>query len=151
VDMAFEETADAVCCAGAASTATINDFVYEARRLGIYSFLDMMQVDDPVKKLKSLESLPDAVILHRAIDAEKTSEPRWGYIPDIKEAFKGQKLLISVAGGIRPHTAHVALDSGADILVVGRYITQSKDVERAVREFLPYLQGDVDLFRVHVE
>lgn len=151
VDMAFEETADAVCCAGAASTATINDFIYEARRLGIYSFLDMMQVDDPVKKLKSLESLPDSVILHRAIDAEKTSEPRWGYIPEIKKAFKGQKLLISVAGGIRPHTAHIALDSGADILVVGRYITQSRDVERAVREFLPYLQGDVDLFRVHVE
>ena len=40
---------------------------------------------------------------------------------------------------------------GADILIVGRYITQSRDVERSVREFLPLLQGDIDLFRVHVE
>ena len=47
VDMAFDETADAVCCAGAASSATINDFIYETRRLGIYSFIDLMQVDDP--------------------------------------------------------------------------------------------------------
>jgi len=152
VDMAFDETADAVCCAGAASAATISDFVYETRRLGIYSFVDLMEVADPVAKLKSLERLPDGVILHRAIDVEQRGgEPRWGYIGEIKEAFKDRRLLIAVAGGIRPHTAQIALDVGADILIVGRYITQSRDVERAVREFLPYLQGDVDLFRVHVE
>ncbi|MBN2336366.1 bifunctional 5,6,7,8-tetrahydromethanopterin hydro-lyase/3-hexulose-6-phosphate synthase [Candidatus Bathyarchaeota archaeon] len=151
VDMAFEETADAVCCAGAASTATIDEFVYEARRLGIYSFLDMMQVEDPVAKLKGLKELPDGVILHRAIDAEKTSEPRWDYIPEIRKAFEGRKLLIAVAGGIRPNTAQVALEGGADILIVGRYITQSKDVRQSVENFLTYLQGDIDLFRVHVE
>lgn len=152
VDMAFDETADAVCCAGAASSATIDEFVYEARRLGIYSFLDLMQVEDPVAKLKSLERLPDCVILHRAIDVEQRGgEARWGYIAKIREAFKDRKLLISVAGGIRPTTAQFALDAGADILIVGRYITQSRDVEQSVREFLPLLQGDIDLFRVHVE
>jgi bifunctional enzyme Fae/Hps len=152
VDMAFDETADAVCCAGAASTATIEDFVYEARRLGIYSFVDMMQVDDPVKKLKSLDRLPHGVILHRAIDVEQRGgEPRWGYIGEIREAFKEKRILIAVAGGIRPNTARIALDTGADILIVGRYITQSRDVERSVEEFLPFLRGDVDLFRVHIE
>lgn len=151
VDMAFEETADAVCCAGAASSETIDEFVYEARRLGIYSFLDMMQVDDPVEKLRGLKELPDGVILHRAIDTESTSEPRWGYIPEIRKAFEDRKLLIAVAGGIRPNTAQLALESGADILIVGRYITQSRDVRKSVENFLPYLQGDIDLFRVHVE
>ena len=152
VDMAFDETADAVCCAGAASSATIDEFVYEARRLGVYSFLDLIQVEDPVAKLKSLERLPDCVILHRAIDVEQRGgEARWGYIAKIREAFKDRKLLISVAGGIRPNTAQFALEAGADILIVGRYITQSRDVERSVREFLPLLQGDIDLFRVHVE
>ncbi|UCH58131.1 MAG: bifunctional 5,6,7,8-tetrahydromethanopterin hydro-lyase/3-hexulose-6-phosphate synthase [Candidatus Bathyarchaeota archaeon] len=152
VDMAFDETADAVCCAGAASSATIDEFVYEARRLGIYSFVDLMEVGDPLTKLKSLKRLPDIVILHRAIDVEQRGgEVRWGYIADIKEAFKDKKLLIAVAGGIRPNTAQFALDAGADILIVGRYITQSRDVERSVREFLPLLRGDIDLFRVHVE
>ena len=152
VDMAFDMTADAVCCAGAASTATIDDFVYEARRMGIYSFVDMMQVEDPVVKLKNLDILPDGVILHRAIDVEQRGgEPRWGYIGEIRGAFKDRKILIAVAGGIRPHTARIALDAGADVLIVGRYITQSRDVERSVEEFLPYLQGDIDLFRVHVE
>ncbi len=152
VDIAFDETADAVCAAGAASAATLNDFIYEARRLGVYSFVDLMEVEDPVAKLKGLERLPDAVILHRAIDVERRGgEPRWGYIGEIREAFKDKKLLIAVAGGIIPATAQIALDAGADILIVGRYITQSRDVERAVREFLPYLKGDIDLFRVHVE
>jgi bifunctional enzyme Fae/Hps len=111
----------------------------------------MMQVEDPVGKLKGLKKLPDGIILHRAIDAEQVSEPRWGYIPEIREAFKDEKLLISVAGGIRPDTAEIALDHGADILIVGRYITQSKNVRKSVENFLPFLKGDIDLFRVHVE
>lgn len=152
VDMAFDETANAVCCAGAASSATIDDFVYEARRMGVYSFLDVMQVDDPVAKLKGLKRLPDGVIIHRPIDVEQRGvEHGWGVIPKIREAFADKRLLISVAGGIRPNTAQIALDAGADILIVGRYITQSRDVERSVRAFLPLLQGDIDLFRVHVE
>ena len=152
VDIAFDETADAVCAAGAASTATLNNFVYEAQRLGIYSFVDLMEVEDPVAKLKALEQLPDGVILHRAIDVEQRGgEPRWGYISEIRDAFKDRRLLVAVAGGISPSTAQIALDAGADILIVGRYVTQSRDVERAVREFLPYLKGDIDLFRVHIE
>ncbi|HDI53066.1 MAG TPA: bifunctional formaldehyde-activating protein/3-hexulose-6-phosphate synthase, partial [Candidatus Bathyarchaeota archaeon] len=110
------------------------------------------EVENPVEKLRSLEKLPDVVILHRAIDVERRGEgPRWSYIKEIREAFKDERLLIAVAGGITPQTAPRALEMGADILIVGRYITQSRDVERAVREFMPYLRGDIDLFRVHVE
>jgi len=46
------------------------------------------------------------------------------------------------------------LANGADIIIVGRYITQSKDVERATRDFLKCtseMAEDIDLFRVHVE
>ncbi|MGB9623210.1 MAG: bifunctional 5,6,7,8-tetrahydromethanopterin hydro-lyase/3-hexulose-6-phosphate synthase, partial [Candidatus Bathyarchaeia archaeon] len=152
VDIAFEETANAVCAAGVASIETLNEFIYEARRLGVYSYVDLMEVSDPLSKLKSLDRLPDVVILHRAIDVEqKGGSPRWNYIKEIKEEFKDRKLLVAVAGGILPSTAKIALDAGADILIVGRYITQSRDVEKAVEAFRPYLREDVDLFRVHVE
>jgi bifunctional enzyme Fae/Hps len=59
-----------------------------------------------------------------------------------------------VAGGIVPETAKEALQKGADIIIVGRYVTQSKDIERSVRDFLestPEMREDIDLFRVHVE
>jgi bifunctional enzyme Fae/Hps len=159
VDLAYEETADAAVVSGLASKASIDRFVYEANRLGIYAIIDLMEVPDPVEKLKNLKKLPDVIILHRAIDVETTGEkPRWHLIKEIDEAFKGHKMLFAVAGGIRPETSIDALKAGADILIVGRYITQSKDIERSTREFieilareLPKEPGDVDLFRYHVE
>ena len=153
VDLAFEETADAVVAAGLASVQTLDKFIYEASRVGIYSFMDLMNVDNPLDKLKKLKKLPDVVIIHRAIDTEKTAEPRWDLIKEIKEIGVKQ---VAVAGGIRPGTTIAALKSGADIIIVGRYITQSKDVERSTREFLKIFEekeywSDIDLFRVHEE
>ena len=72
----------------------------------------------------------------------------------IRQAFPNKKLLIAVAGGIVPETAKEALEQGADILIVGRYVTQSKDIERSVREFLELtraMREDIDLYRVHTE
>ncbi len=154
VDMAYEETADAVVVAGLATSETIDKFIKEAKRLGIYAVMDLMNVDDPVAKLKSLQKLPDVAILHRAIDAEKTGKTRWELIKEMRQTFPNQKFLIAVAGGITPDTAPEALANGANIIIVGRYITQSKDVERATREFLKStreMAEDIDLFRVHVE
>jgi len=71
VDLAFEETADAVVVSGLAAAETVDTFIYEAKRLGIYAVVDMMNVEDPIQKLRSLEEFPDIVILHRAIDVER--------------------------------------------------------------------------------
>ena len=154
VDMSFEETADAVVVAGLATTETIDKFISEAKRLGIYAIMDLMNVTDPIEKLKTLKRLPDVAILHRAIDAEATGKTRWEIIKEMRQTFQGKKFLVAVAGGITPETAPEALANGADIIIVGRYITQSKDVERATREFLKStkeMTHDIDLFRVHVE
>jgi len=151
VDLAFNEEADAVVCSGLASKDTVDKFIYEARRLGIYSVLDMMGVPDPVKTIKTLAEPPDVVILHRGIDEEKSGKSRIEVIKSIKGAFPDRKILVACAGGIDPTSAQQALQSGADILIVGRYITQSRDVEKACREFLPLLGEDIDVHRVHVE
>ncbi len=151
VDLAFDESADAVVVSGLASVETIDKFVYETNRLGIYSFLDMMNVTDPIAKLQSLKKLPNVVIMHRGIDTEATAAHQWENVKQVKTAFKGKRLLVSVAGGIRPDNIQAAIKAKADIIVVGRYITQSRDVERSTREFLTLMQGDIDLFRVHVE
>jgi len=154
VDLAFEETADAVVVAGVAAKETLDGFIYEAKKLGIYAVADMMNIDDPVKKLKTLKDMPDIVILHRGIDMETGRTLGLERIKELKQAFANKKFLVAVAGGIIPETAKEALAKGADILIVGRYITQSKDVKRAVREFLELtrtMREDIDLYRVHVE
>jgi bifunctional enzyme Fae/Hps len=154
VDIAYDETADAVVAAGLAPAETLDSFIHEAKRLGIYAAVDMLNVEDPLKKLKSIKEFPDIVILHRGIDQETGKTLGLDLIQEIRQAFKDKKFLIAVAGGIVPETAKEALQKGADIIIVGRYVTQSKDLERSVRDFLestPQMREDVDLFRVHVE
>jgi bifunctional enzyme Fae/Hps len=155
VDLAFDETADAVVASGLAAAEMLDGFIYEAKRLGIYAIIDMMEVADPVQKLRSLKQLPDIVILHRAIDVEKSGVcARMELIAELRKVFAQERFLIAVAGGITPETAREALTCGANIIIVGRYITQSKDVKHTVRDFLettPEMREDIDLTRVHVE
>ena len=169
VDFAFDATADAVVASGLAATSSIDKFLLEANRMAIYGFVDTMEVDDPVAKLSKLKQVPDVVILHRAIDVEQATgsessdaaqKARWAVIPKIKELYKENKLasgrdrvLVAVAGGIDPTTAKYAIEMGADILIVGRFVTSSKDVENSMRRLLNIIPGysDIDLKRIHTE
>ena len=85
--------------------------------------------------------------LHRAIDTDDTAHA-WGDIPALKKAAGG-KLLIATAGGIRVNIVKDALKAGADILVVGRAITASKDISHAAEAFIEQLdREEIDQFRV---
>jgi bifunctional enzyme Fae/Hps len=145
--MAADATADAVVVSGLAPTSTIEKAVAEARKVGIYSIIDMLNVQNPVKLIEKLKVKPDIVELHRAIDTEETAHA-WGDIAAMKKAAGG-KLLVATAGGIRVEVVKDALKAGADILVVGRSITASKDIEHATDEFLDQLnREEIDQFRI---
>jgi bifunctional enzyme Fae/Hps len=148
--MAANATADAVVVSGLAPVSTIEKFILEAKKTGIYSVIDMLNVEDPVALVKDLASrgaTPGIVELHRAIDDEGT-EYNWGNIAAIKEAAGGN-LLVATAGGIRQHVVKTALKSGADILVVGRAITASKNIKNAAEQFIEELNcEEIDQFRV---
>jgi len=143
VDFAFDATADGVVASGLTSTASLDKFILEAQRLGIHAFVDTMEVPNPIEKLSSLKQTPDVVILHRAIDVEQSTtsakspdasqRARWALVPKIKELYASKKkasgrdrVLVAVAGGIEPSSAAYALDQGADILIVGRFIASAK-------------------------
>jgi len=149
VRLAADSTADAVVISGLAPKKTIELSINEARKTGIYSIIDMLNVDDPLAVLKGLDVKPDVVELHRAIDMEKSAHA-WQNIPDIKAlAEEGRRLLVAVAGGIRTDTEGAALAAGADILVVGRAITRSRDIRDMTEQFLTGLkQTEIDQYRI---
>ncbi|MDD3974091.1 MAG: bifunctional 5,6,7,8-tetrahydromethanopterin hydro-lyase/3-hexulose-6-phosphate synthase [Methanothrix soehngenii] len=149
VRLAADSTADAVVISGLAPKKTIELSINEARKTGIYSIIDMLNVDDPLAVLKGLDVKPDVVELHRAIDMEKSAHA-WQNIPDIKAlAEEGRRLLVAVAGGIRTDTQGAALAAGADILVVGRAITRSRDIRDMAEQFLTGLkQTEIDQYRI---
>lgn len=148
--MAADNTADAVVCSGLAPVPTIEKFIEEARKVGIYSIIDMLNVENPAKLIEALKVKPDIVELHRGIDTEGAkAEHAWGNIPAIKKAAGGRKLLVAVAGGVKVENVDAALKGGADILVVGRAITNAKDIEGAARRFLQAMKKEeIDQYRI---
>jgi len=155
--MASDAGADGIVVSGLADPNTIDKAIKEADKTGIYSIIDMLNVDDPVELLEELDEIPHVVELHRGIDQEYAGEEHsaWGDIEEIKEATDGA--LVAVAGGITEDTIEEALMSGANILVVGRAIANSKDPEAKVRNFLERMDtawtkfnekfGDIEQFR----
>ena len=150
VRLAADATADAVVISGLAPTKTLELAIKEARKTGVYSVIDMLNVPDPLAVLRSLSALPDVVEMHRAIDQE-AEKHNWAVIAEIKKMASGadRRLLVAVAGGIRVETVAEALRSGADIVVTGRAITGSKDIKDAAEQFLNELkQTEIDQYRV---
>ena len=147
--MAADATADAVVISGLAPLPTIENALAEAKKTGIYSIIDMLNVADPVALIRDLKVKPDIVELHRGIDCEKDGTCHvWGDIPAMREAAGG-RLLVATAGGIRVENVRDALAAGSQIIVVGRAITASKDVRHAAEEFLEQLgQAEIDQFRI---
>nr|CBH38642.1 bifunctional enzyme fae/hps [uncultured archaeon] len=149
VRMVADAGADAVVISGLAPLRTMEKAIEEARKTGIYSSLDMLNVKKPLAVLKELSvggMMPDVVELHRAIDVEQEERHAWGDIAEIKRI--GGKMLVAVAGGIKEDTAPEAITGGADIIIVGRGITNSKDVEGVSRRFLRLLKEEIDQYRV---
>jgi bifunctional enzyme Fae/Hps len=158
VKMAADETADAVAISGLGDVASIEKAVHEASKQGIYSILDMMNVDNLVEKLKDLTYKPDIILLHRSVDAETLATEKgetvkelteWGNIKQIKKIMGGR--LLAVAGGITYDKVDKVIKSGADIIVVGRYIIGSRDVRRAAEDFLDRMPPDPDTMRLALD
>lgn len=147
--MVADATADAIVISALAPVSTLNKAIEEAHKTGIYAVMDTLNCCDPIpilKELQTMGTLPDIVELHRAIDIEETDHA-WSSIDNIKAI--SSKILVAVAGGIRIDTMPTALNAGADILVVGRAITNAKDVRLASEKFIEGLnKSEIDQFRV---
>ncbi len=160
VKMSADETADAIAISGLGTIESIEKAIHEAQKQGIYSILDMMNVDNFTDKLNQISDnlKPDIVLLHRNVDLETSKAEKgedtndmteWGNIKSIKKLIKDG--LVAVAGGITPQKVEEAIESGADIIVVGRYIIGSRDVRRSAEDFLEHLPQDPDNMRLALD
>jgi bifunctional enzyme Fae/Hps len=160
VKMAADETADAIAISGLGTVESIEKAIHEAQKQGIYSMLDMMNVDNFTDKLYQIKDnlKPDIVLLHRNVDLETSKAEKgedtsdmseWGNIKAIKELIGNG--LVAVAGGITPKKIEEAIEKGADIIVGGRYITGSRDVRRSTEDFLEHLPQDPDNMRLALD
>ena len=135
--IADTQKANAVAISGLASLDTIESSLKAGQSMNIDIILDLMNVDDPMKLLEKLSRIPEIILFHRGIDQEGNMEHPWDVISEIKTKYNDS--LVAVAGGLNLQTSSKALENGADIIVIGRAITQSTNIPEAVQNFLNLL------------
>lgn len=115
--MAGMAGANAATALGSAPTETLNKFCEICRSRNIYSFIDMLGVEYPLKKLMELKNKPNGVVIHKGRDEESNKQKLIRY-RDINRIRSKFPVLISVAGGLNPDRIRSAYFNGANIAII---------------------------------
>lgn len=150
VRMAFEATANAVVLSGVAPKSTILKGIHECQKCGIMSYLDTINLTNPVELYNKLELKPDVLMVHRGIDEEiaKNSNSN-NRSSTLKEDFDNN-VILGVAGGVSAENIE-DLKNKYDILVVGRGITKSREPARVARAIVNKLGDDIEQYRLYLD
>lgn len=136
VTLAKESKVDACVVSGLAPQATINSFLDACSENNIDGWIDSLglSISNLIVKIDSCTTKPKVIILHRGIDEELSGKKTvLDNIKAVKEKFDS---LVAVAGGLTTSNVKIALENGADIIIVGRAIYQSDNPEKVIQEFL---------------
>jgi 3-hexulose-6-phosphate synthase / 6-phospho-3-hexuloisomerase len=127
VEMAAKAGATVICLLGDADDAVIADAVRAASAFGVRLMADLINTKDPVARAKELEALGiDIIVAHVGIDQQMVGKNSI----DLLASLVGNLTVpVAVAGGLDRVTAAEAVRSGADIVIVGGWITRSADVK----------------------
>lgn len=132
VEMAAKSGADVVTILAAADDAVIQQSLLSAGKYGVRIMVDLISVPDPVSRAKEIEALGiDLINVHVGIDAQMTGASP---IEKLQALASETSMEIAVAGGLTPETAREAVQTGADIVIVGSYIINSDNVRQSAAD-----------------
>ncbi len=131
VSFAYRAGAGAVTAAGSAPVETLDFFNQVCQRYQIYSMIDLLGVDNPLKKLMRLKYKPNFVVIHKGRDEETNPRSiiRYKDINKVKSKFD---VSISVAGGLKPNNVRAAYFNGADVAILN--VIKSRDPNEGINE-----------------
>jgi len=132
-EAAAKAGANVVCVLAAASDSTIRECVEAGRNYGAKIQADLIEIKEKEleSRAKEVEKLGvDLIGVHVAIDEQmKGKDP----FTRLRKITKAVSIPVAVAGGINSETAQKAIQSGAQIVVVGGAINKAKDPTGATR------------------
>ncbi len=129
--MAAKTGAHAVTALGLAPIETLDFFTKTCKKWGVYSMIDMIGTQNPLRKLTPLKIKPDVVIIHKGRDEEVNPRNIISY-KDINKISSKYDVLISVAGGLDSRNLHKVYLNGANIAVLN--IVNEQDFNRGLPE-----------------
>jgi 3-hexulose-6-phosphate synthase/6-phospho-3-hexuloisomerase len=128
-EMAAKAGADIVCILAASDDSTIIDAVKSGRKYGVKIMVDLIGIEDKVKRAKALEKIGvDYLCMHVGIDEQMIGKTP---VEICSSIVKNTNIPLAVAGGINSETAADVVNAGASIVIVGGAITKAKDVTKA--------------------
>jgi 3-hexulose-6-phosphate synthase/6-phospho-3-hexuloisomerase len=132
VEMAAKAGANIVCILADADDSVIAESVRAARLYGVRIMADLINVQDPIRRALELEAMGvDIICAHAGIDQQMTGKNSLNLL----SSLSGQvHIPLAVAGGIDAAGAGDAVRCGADIVIVGGWITRSADVTGSTKK-----------------
>ena len=143
VSLAKKGGADGATVSALAPRETVEIFGATCKAKGLLCLVDLLGSSIDARGLATLAKVADVVICHGGIDQGLDPETLGLKVLQLKNSFPGK--LVAVAGGITPRTTEVLVRSGADIVIVGRHITGSRDPGASALEMLRLLRGQEPL------
>jgi 3-hexulose-6-phosphate synthase/6-phospho-3-hexuloisomerase len=132
VDGGGTAAANIIPVVGAAWDATGRECVEAANNYGAEIVVDLIEVGDPVERARAAEAAgAHYIAVHTAIDMQMRGlDP----FEKLRLVANSVNVPVAVAGGINSETAAMAVESGADIVIVGGAIIKSRDARAAAEE-----------------
>jgi len=132
VESAAKAGADIVAVLGLASDSTVAECIQAAEHYGAGIMVDLLGVRDCPQRARELEAIgANHVGLHVPIDEQMEGKVRFKEIGRVVDRVS---IPVAVAGGIHSENAWMAVEAGANVLIVGGAITKSPDARRATEE-----------------
>jgi 3-hexulose-6-phosphate synthase/6-phospho-3-hexuloisomerase len=134
--LAMEAGADIVSVLASADDNTIIDSIMFGKRNGIEICIDFIGVKDVINRLMEIFYVkPDYICYHIPYDLSKKSQVNIANsVRIVKELVRMSGTLVSVAGGLDYNTIPLFANAGVSVLVIGRTITKSENIEEAVKK-----------------
>ncbi len=136
VRMAAEAGADIVSISALAPDEVITEALAEAEEKKVLLEADLLGVKDQLNRTFELKKLGVNIIcVHTAIDQEKSGVKFEDRLNMVKCIAQERDLVISAAGGLNIGNVGQMVEAGANIIVVGRAITNLAEPSLVARQF----------------
>ncbi|MBP6994007.1 hypothetical protein KBB12_02090 [Candidatus Woesebacteria bacterium] len=124
---------------GQAPVETVDYFISVCQKEGLDSFIDMMNVKEPIKILRKLKSKPNVVLLHRGVDEEVFNKNIPIPYTQINKVLSGYNVLIGIGGGDTIREVQRAVFNNANIVMVWKNFYSAQDNSAQLAE--EFLKG----------
>ncbi len=145
-EMALRAGARVVSISGLAHDRTVRDSVRTARRFDRMLMADLLMAPHPRRRALELETLGvDIVCVHTGVDVQKELHSRLKISRSLLSITTVLRIPVAAAGGVDPKIVEMLVKSGVSLVIVGGWITGSRNPGRASAQIVQRLPPLVDV------